>query len=104
MSTRQPQSLDQPLELLESSTTQPNFLQQMFLSTIQGLWNRFCYRLLSSESPQFSEVSGKDGQVYWQVYDPVTDRRFYLNSLQAVLEWIEARHYQRSQASSLFDR
>lgn len=96
MRTRQQQYLYQKLELLESATANSNFLWHKALRLIQRVWTHVHPILFAREELQFWEISDRNGQIYWKVYDPTTCQIFYLDSLQSVLEWIEERHYRSS--------
>lgn len=44
--------------------------------------------------PQVKQQFDHTGQVYWRVYDPITDRRFTFFDEEEVYQWLEARYYQ----------
>lgn len=86
----------------EYATTSSKDWRQRFVEIVKGVGIR-CYNFLNSANePEVNEVKDKNGLTSWQVYDPQSDRTFYLSSHQAVLEWIEERYYNR-QAPSFFD-
>ncbi|WP_250126747.1 hypothetical protein [Chroococcidiopsis sp. CCMEE 29] len=47
-----------------------------------------------SDEPQVRQRCDRSGQIYWQVYDPATNRSARLSSEQEVRQWLEQRFYQ----------
>jgi hypothetical protein len=43
--------------------------------------------------PQVKQRFDRSGQMYWQVYDPIADRRSIFHSEDEVYQWLEARYY-----------
>ncbi|MBD2463475.1 hypothetical protein H6G89_20945 [Oscillatoria sp. FACHB-1407] len=91
MRTHQRQLLYRQLEFMESPATSGSF-QQGVIEVVQRAWMSFWNAMATQDEPQFKERRDRRGQPYWQVYDPVADRTFHLDSLQTVLEWLENRH------------
>lgn len=57
-------------------------------------WEQFVSQFSGTQDPQITEFLGRDGQVLWAVYDPVTNYREVFASEQAVRVWLEQRYYQ----------
>lgn len=48
--------------------------------------------LLTGSEPKIIQKSDKMGNLFWQVYDPVTGERKKLVSAQEVREWLDNRY------------
>lgn len=49
--------------------------------------------LLTGSEPKIIEKTDKIGNLFWQVYDPVSGDRKKLVSVQEVREWLDNRYY-----------
>jgi hypothetical protein len=43
--------------------------------------------------PQIVQKCDRSGNVYWQIYDPISGFHCSLNSEQEVREWLDTRYY-----------
>jgi hypothetical protein len=93
MRTHQQQLLYKQLEFMESPAL--GSFQQGVIEVVQRAWMSFWSKIVMQDEPQFEERRDRYGQTYWQVYDPTTCQTSHLGSLQAVLEWLENRHYRK---------
>ena len=67
-------------------------LEAQILSLIPKIWGFWRDWWCSSNEPQISEITDSTGQTRWEIYEPVRDRTFQLESQQEVLAWLEQRH------------
>lgn len=54
--------------------------------------------LATSDDPQVVQKHDRHGQLYWEVYDPHTNREFRSTSEAEVRQWLEERYYWQSDA------
>jgi hypothetical protein len=84
---KQSQRLQQP------SSQQPSSQQP---SSQSSDWLRWLWQTVIKidTDPQVKQHVDHSGQVYWRVFDPVTDRRATFLSEDEVYQWLETRYYQ----------
>jgi hypothetical protein len=49
-----------------------------------------------SGEPEVKQKIDRVGNIYWRVYDPVSDRTVRFNDKQEVMIWLDERHYRRA--------
>ena len=74
-------------------------------SAIEGTWQWFVNRvviaikehlvkgILNGSEPRIWQKCDRDGNPFWQVYDPVTDCSDSFSSERDVMVWIEERYH-----------
>lgn len=53
-----------------------------------------------SGEPQVRQKTDRFGNLYWRVYDPVSDRTVRFDNQQQVLIWLDERHYRRVRSNA----
>ncbi|KKI99872.1 hypothetical protein [Prochlorothrix hollandica] len=83
-----------PLEWVTAQFPQPftlgSTLGQRLSQWVQTLW----LWSTGSREPRIVEKYTPEGQCFYEVYDPVSDRRQSFATAQAVRQWLEQRYYQ----------
>lgn len=62
---------------------------------IHQIWQAIAIILPLSDEPQIYQKHDHQGNVYFHVYDPVTNSSFTFHSEQEVLVWLDERFYHR---------
>jgi hypothetical protein len=68
--------------------------QSSQLSRFSVLWNRLLNLLVSRSEPTITRKFDRQGNLYFQVYDPVTHKSLSMDSEQELRAWIDQRYYQ----------
>ena len=53
------------------------------------------FNLLFAEplcEPKITQLQGQDGETFWEIYDPMTEKTVYCMSDCEVMEWIDSHH------------
>lgn len=87
------------LDYFSNSANRPNSTSQLENSEKQldrdsSLGQFWRSLLIANSDPTVKEQIDRSGQIYWQVYDPVSTQshRFFLE--EDVYQWLEHRYYQ----------
>lgn len=57
-----------------------------------GWLRRFGQMLTVNTDPRIKQRFDRSGQMYWQVYDPVSEQHFAFSSEDEVYRWLESRY------------
>jgi hypothetical protein len=60
-------------------------------STLSLIWDKVLSFL--SDEPKVWQERDRFGNLYWRIYDPISDRSATLASEQEVREWLDQRFY-----------
>jgi hypothetical protein len=85
---------DQGIDLSRNSNNSRRIVGAIALrlkSVVSSIWD-FVFTPASNE-PIVSQGRDRSGQIYWRVYDPVSDRSIRFSSEQEVRQWLEQRFY-----------
>jgi hypothetical protein len=61
---------------------------------LKRLWQSLSTHLNSSSDPYVWQTEAANGQIVWNAYDPVTQRRIERVSANELRAWLEKRYYQ----------
>ncbi len=91
-------SFEQQVGYLERSLTLDYAHQNTFTGLWEKLWDVLNRPLVwglspACEEPQISQITDREGHLWWQAYDPITGQTTYLDSEQEVQIWLEERLY-----------
>jgi hypothetical protein len=92
-------SADQPVDYLEQCFQLDCDRSNQFPSFGELIWRFFTYPLGSKRStashkePKIRQIQDREGQTWWQAYDPITGQTTYLSSEHEVQIWLEERLY-----------
>jgi hypothetical protein len=74
----------------ETVTTASSKDKLNFLQKIQNLWSKLVNLVFANpEEIEVVQKSDRQGNTYWQVYDPASGKSFCSGSESDVLAWIE---------------
>lgn len=59
----------------------------------KSLWQRFKQAIIGSSELQVWQAYDRNGNIYWQAYDPACDRSIYFGSEAEMRMWIEQYYY-----------
>lgn len=82
-------------EINPSSSTQSPLhrIGDIFTSTFETLFD-----LLFAEpntEPEITQLQGRDGEVFWEIYDARTGNTVYCMTEFEVMQWLDARQYRQ---------
>jgi len=64
---------------------------------LRRIWQTFLdFGHSPSGEPQVRQKTDRVGNVYWRVYDPVSDHTIRFDDQQEVMIWLDERHYRKS--------
>lgn len=63
------------------------------LPIFKVIWQRFTKAIVSSSKLQVWQASDRHGNVYWQAYDPASNRSICFGSEAEMRMWIEQYYY-----------
>ncbi|NJO43864.1 MAG: hypothetical protein HC865_25690 [Cyanobacteria bacterium RU_5_0] len=81
------------LETAQSTAKKPIFKQFTFWLTKAS---DALFDFLLAEpiiEPKITQVQGRNGEVFWEIYDSRTGRTIYCMTENEVFEWLDSRHY-----------
>ena len=73
---------------------QPSKQNSIKLPTLKQLWNSILDALTRSSEPKIYQKRGYNGNLYFEVYDPIAHQTSTFNSEQEVRIWLDQRYYQ----------
>lgn len=77
------------LELIDWNESGLDFGKAKLQTALASVWQHVKELFEPIDEPQIQELVDRHGKTYWQIYDPVNDRIFRLNSPQEVATWLE---------------
>lgn len=71
-------------------------LMPLISAKIDRLWDSLSPILMTTSEPQLEWKRDRRGNTYLQLIEPLTERRWYFQSEQEAILWLEQRHCIRS--------
>ena len=87
------------LEFLPHPAVQAKAKQPTPLAQLKVLAQRLIHWLVTKPELTVKQKVDRSGNVFWYVYDPMTERTAYLTSEEEVRIWIEERFYYQNHQS-----
>lgn len=76
----------------KNKKTQENKYNSLSFSWLYKAWEKFVHTLIHSEELRVWQRRDRQGNTYWEVYDPQTGKYFSSGSEADILAWIEQRY------------
>jgi hypothetical protein len=83
------------LELIPDSFEEQVSKQSRSTSWATKAWKAITAFMTQGHDPKICQITDRDGQTWWNIYDPVTGQFTCLDSEEAVRVWIEQRYYRQ---------
>jgi hypothetical protein len=78
--------------LVESSAQSKTIRKSAIATKLQEIWQSIFLFFTSQPEPRIQQVSNRNGDLHWLVFDPVTGDRQYFSSVAEVRTWLEQRY------------
>lgn len=87
------ETLYKELELIPAMVSQPkNTGLGMIANYFKKIWQAFTDAMAVDYEPRITPMIDHDGNSWWEVYDPIACRTFYMATEEEVLCWLDQRH------------
>lgn len=83
----------QPLEQLSSKKIETGCSQPTFHSKLEKIWQFLVRHLRELPELRVWHTCDDEGNIWWNAYDPTTNRSIYSITEEQMRVWIEQRYY-----------